>query len=212
MGKNTQTKGQPAEETAKTSDLKPGTVAQIADALPKTETPAAAPAAKPAAVAPLSILDAVKTLSVTVAVLPAASKGKTENDVARIEKELPAIAEMIAKTLKTDIATLDKCAAIAADILKKTDALNVPAVEGESNEPFYGTPAVVLFNVIHSVGHFAQRLDAMRRTLRDLDRVNKTAYLSKFERELSVYLALKMNVERKFLDSLPDRDLTVTRF
>ena len=203
METKTQTKGQPAKETAAT---KPAAV--VADA-PKTETPAPA-VAKPTA--PLSILDAVKTLSATVAVSLAVSAAKRENDVARIEKELPAIAEMIAKTLKTDAAMLDKCATIAADILKKTDALAVPAAEGESAEPFHGTPAVVFFNVIHSVGFFAHRLDAMRRTLRDLDRVNKTAYLSKFEREFAVYLALKMNVNRSFLDSLPDRDLTVTRF
>ena len=86
------------------------------------------------------------------------------------------------------------------------------SVDGESAEPFHGTPAVVLFNVLHSVGHFAARLDAMRQTLRNIDRAQKTAYLSKFEREFAVFLALKMNVPRAFLDSLPDRDLTVTRF
>jgi len=178
-------------------------------ASPAAESAAPA-AAKPAA--PLSILDAVKTLSAATATPTASPAAKRENDVARIEKELPAIAAMIATTLKTDAATLKKCVAIASDILAKTDALAVPAVAGESEEPFYGTPAVVLFNVLHSVGHFANRLDAMRRTLRELDRANKTAYLSKFERELTVYLALSMNVPRAFLDSLPDRDLTISRF
>lgn len=187
------------------------TVATLAPVSPAvTETPTAPASPKPTAT--LSILDAVKTLSATVATPAASPAAKRENDVSRIEKDLPAIAAMIATTLKTDAATLDKCAAIAADILKKTDALNVPAVEGESAEPFYGTPAVVLFNVLHSVGHFATRLDAMRQTLRNIDRAGKTAYLSKFEREFAVYLALKMNVPRTFLDSLPDRDLTITRF
>ena len=184
------------------------TLAPVSPAV--TETPTAPAAAKPTAT--LSILDAVKTLSATVATPTASPAAKRENDVSRIEKELPAIAAMIATTLKTDAATLDKCAAIAADILKKTDALAVPASDGESAEPFFGTPAVVLFNVLHSVGHFATRLDAMRQTLRNIDRAQKTAYLSKFEREFAVFLALKMNVNRAFLDSLPDRDLTVTRF
>ncbi len=194
------TKGQNAAPAATLSPVSPAV----------TPAPTAPAAAKPAA--PLSVLDAVKTLSAAVATPAAAPAAKRENDVARIEKELPAIAAMIATTLKTDAATLDKCAAIAADILKKTDALAVPAVDGESAEPFFGTPAVVLFNVLHSVGHFATRLDAMRQTLRNIDRAQKTAYLSKFEREFAVYLALKMNVPRAFLDSLPDRDLTVTRF
>lgn len=184
------------------------TLAPVSPAV--TETPTAPAAAKPTA--SLSILDAVKTLSATVATPTASPAAKRENDVARIEKDLPAIAAMIATTLKTDAATLDKCAAIAADILKRTDALAVPAVDGESAEPFFGTPAVVLFNVLHSVGHFATRIDAMRQTLRNIDRAQKTAYLSKFEREFAVFLALKMNVPRAFLDSLPDRDLTVTRF
>lgn len=202
------TKTATAEKT-KGKDAAPAvTLSPVSPAVTPAQTAPAA--AKPAA--PLSVLDAVKTLSAAAATPAAAPAAKRENDVARIEKELPAIAAMIATTLKTDAATLDKCAAIAADILKKTDALNVPAVDGESAEPFFGTPAVVLFNVLHSVGHFATRLDAMRQTLRNIDRAQKTAYLSKFEREFAVYLALKMNVNRAFLDSLPDRDLTVTRF
>lgn len=194
-------------ETKKGHAAHAATLAPVSPAV--TETPNA-PTVKPTAT--LSILDAVKTLAATVATPTASPAARRENDVSRIEKELPAIAAMLATTLKTDAATLDKCAAIAADILKKTDALNVPASEGESDEPFFGTPAVILFNVLHSVGHFAKRLDAMRQTLRNIDRAQKTAYLSKFEREFAVFLALKMNVPRTFLDSLPDRDLTITRF
>lgn len=196
--------------TAETKKGNAATVATLAPVSPAVTESPATPAVKPTA--SLSILDAVKTLSASIATPDVAPAAKRENDVARIEKDLPAIVAMIATTLKTDVATLDKCAAIAADILKKTDALAVPASEGESDEPFFGTPAVILFNVLHSVGHFAKRLDAMRQTLRNIDRAKKTAYLAKFEREFAVYLALKMNVPRAFLDSLPDRDLTITRF
>jgi hypothetical protein len=170
-------------------------------------SPAAPAAVKPAA--PLSILDAVKTLKTAAAADANAPAVRRQNDVARIASELAAVETTLCAALKTDAKTLDALRLIAVEMLKRTDALKLDDATGE---PFYGTPAVVFYNAVHAVGTFSQNLDAFRRTLRDLDRVNKTAYLAKFEREFSVYLALKMDVKRDFLDSLSDRDLTITRF
>lgn len=178
-----------------------------------TASPAVAvtPDAPKTAAAPLSILDAVKTLK-TATPSPDAPTARRANDVARIAADLPAVEKTLCAALQTDTKTLDAVRQIAADMLKRTDALPIAPATGDPAEPFYGTPAVVYYNALHAVGLFAHRLDAFRRTLRDLDRANKTAYLAKFEREFSVYLALKMDVKREFLDSLSDRDLTITRF
>jgi len=168
------------------------------------ETPAAV---KPAA--PLSILDAVKTLKTAATADANAPTPRRANDVSRIAAELPAVENTLCAALKIDAKTLDALRLIAVEMLKRTDALKL---DDAAKEPFYGTPAVVFYNAIHAVGTLSQNLDEFRRTLRDLDRANKTAYLAKFEREFSVYLALKMDVKRDFLDSLSDRDLTITRF
>lgn len=201
------------EQTPKNAKTETAAPAAAVTVPTPTASPTVAPAAdavKPAA-APLSILDAVKTLK-TATPSPDAPTARRANDVARIAANLADVEKTLCAALHTDAKTLDTLRQIAADMLKRTDALTVEPVAGESAEPFYGTPAVVYYNAIHSVGHFAHRLDTFRRTLRDLDRANKTAYLAKFEREFSVYLALKMDVKREFLDSLSDRDLTITRF
>lgn len=201
------TKQTPAKkDTANAAPVAAATVSTLTPSPTVTETPAPA-AVKPAA--PLSILDAVKTLKTAVTADANAPTPRRANDVARIAAELQTVENTLCAALKIDAKTLDALRLIAVEMLKRTDALKL---DDPAKEPFYGTPAVVFYNAIHAVGTLSQNLDEFRRTLRDLDRANKTAYLAKFEREFSVYLALKMDVKRDFLDSLSDRDLTITRF
>lgn len=211
--KETAPAAKPATPAASAPTVKPIIAAAVADAPTVTETkPKPAPRA---GIDNLSILDAVKTLSAAAPKTDAA-KPETAREPAfvKYEKDAEKTRETLFAALHTDAGTFDKLVKIAETIAKETAAIEsaVKPLDGESAEPFHGTPAVVLYNVLHSVGHFAHRLDDFRDKLRQIDRANATHYASKFEREFAVYLALRMNVNRDFLASLRENDLSITRF
>ena len=111
-----------------------------------------------------------------------------------------------------------KLVAIAKEILTKTSSVEeeinktLSPAEKEDDSPFFGTGAVILFNVIHSIGILAQRLFDFREDLLELDRSSKTKgkqISQDFEKKLAVYLAHRMNVDVNLLSELPENELRI---
>jgi hypothetical protein len=185
-----------------------------------TTAPATAVAEPKKAPAKMSLMEAVKAAREATGNNIAAD-GSKENSARSIIADPNTEKLILGDVLRIEKSVFDQFVALSKEIVSKTEKLNKivaeKATKEESEEPFPGTPAVVLFNVLHSVGILAYRVDDYREMCSAADKQAKTRgetsqFARQFEKTLSCYLAAQSGVPMEWLSALDESDLRINRF
>lgn len=122
------------------------------------------------------------------------------------------LSSFLKDALGIDDKFISECASIAKDIVTRVDKLIVKPRPGETTEKFFGTPAVVFFNVLNCHGIIATRISDHRDRLKKLSAKEKKSFLAEFDRDLTVFCLYRMEdqIDAKFLDALRDADLKMS--
>jgi len=154
---------------------------------------------------------------------PGASEtpAKTKENSARAIIADPETEKSVFNALRIGEKEFSKLVAIAKEICAKTAPIEaeinktLSPAEKENDLPFFGTGAIVLFNVIHAVGILAERLSYFREDLLELDRSSRTKgehIAREFDKKFAVYLAHRMNLDINMLSKLPENELRINFF
>lgn len=151
--------------------------------------------------------------------LEAVTANKRDNGVRAIIAD-PQTEKNVLNVLRISEKTFSQLVEIARDIIARTRAIEdeirkTNATKEESADLWPGTPAVVLFNVIHSIGTLAVRIETFRSEMKLLNKaegMKKNHSSFDFDKIFSVYLAHRMRVDMDFLTELPEDELRVQCF
>jgi hypothetical protein len=184
----------------------------------------------------LTLLEALNTPATPIHGRDKEKKTRQENNVVKLKLEAvtannhdngvrtiiadPQTETTVLNVLRISQKTFSQLVEIASEITVRTRAIDDGirknnATKKENDLVWPATPAVVLFNVIHSIGILATRIDTFRREMKLLQKaegLKKKESSSDFDKIFAVYLAHRMRVDTDFLAELPEEELHVQYF
>lgn len=184
----------------------------------------------------LTLLDALNTPATPIHERDKEKKTHQENNVVKLKLEAvtpnkhdngvraiianPQTEKNVLNVLRINEKTFSQLVEIASDITVRTRAIDEEirkknATKQENELVWPATPAVVLFNVIHSIGILAARIETFRL---EMGRMQKAEGIKKkessydFDKIFAVYLAHRMRVDTDFLAEMPEDELRIQYF